>query len=394
MDQASRARFSGLGLVLVIACSGGPPVELTGIAPDAGIPASTTNLHADDVAAAQLGQHLFFDPRMSADGRISCASCHSATDGFSDTNQVSKGVFGRTGTRHSPGARTVALEPFLFWDGRADSPWAQPLQAIEGSNEMDFSRAEIAHFISNNYASNYIVGFGAIPDLTAVPARARPGLPAWDSMSSDQQLAVNRIFANAGKALEAYERKLTCSNTRYDQWLAGTGTVTADEASGAQQFVSSGCIRCHTGAAFTDGVFHNLGLSPGTSATDHGRQSGALLCEIDTFNSAGAFSDDPATGAARIAAVEATTAVDGAFRTASLRGVGQRARFSHNGLQTDLATFINDTYDDHGKVRAGSVGPLDPLLRRVNVGRNDADSIAAFLHTLDCPAPDPALLIP
>jgi cytochrome c peroxidase len=394
MERASRARLSGLGLVLLIACSGGPPDELSGVPPDAGIPASTTNLHADDGVAAQLGQHLFFDARMSADGRISCASCHSATHGFSDIDQVSKGVFGRAGTRHSPGARTVAFEPFLFWDGRADSPWAQPLQAIEGSNEMDFSRAEVAHFISDKYASNYVSVFGAIPDLSAVPARARPGLPAWDSMSGDQQAAVNRIFANAGKALEAYERKLTCKDTRYDQWIAGTGTVTPEEASGAQQFVSSGCIQCHTGAAFTDGAFHNLGLSPGTSATDHGRQTGALLCEMDTFNTAGAFSDDRVAGAARIAAVEAINAVDGAFRTASLRGVGQRARFSHNGLQTDLATFIEDTYGDHGKVRAGSVGPLDPLLRRVNVGRNDADSIAAFLQTLDCPAPDPALLVP
>ena len=355
----------------------------------AALPASRTNAVADLPAAAALGQKLFGDARMSSDGRVSCASCHGATLGFSDARQVSVGVAGRTGTRHAPAVTAVALMPFYFWDGRADSAWSQPLKAIEGAAEMDFSRTEVAALVLGRYQAEYAAVFGAIPDLGALPARAMPGLAAWDAMTAAQRDGVQRIFANVGKALEAYERKLTCADTRFDRWTRGQVTFTAAEADGAAQFVSGRCINCHSGPAFSDGGFHDLGLSPATAAADSGRSAGIPLLQADVFNGAGAYSDDVAAGQVRLSGLAAETGSVGAFRTAPLRGVGQRPRFGHAGTFTNLDDFLRDAYN-RPRLHAGTLGALDPKLAGVNLG-NTADLIA-FLRTLDCPAVPAALL--
>jgi cytochrome c peroxidase len=360
------------------------------------IPASTTNRFAEDPAAAALGQRLFRDKRMSADGDVACASCHDPNLGFSDGNKVSVGAFGKTGQRHSMPTAALAFRSFFFWDGRADSGWSQPLKAIEGGAEMDFSRSEVAHFIDTNYRSDYEAIFGAIPDLASVPARAQPGLPAWDSIPATKQDEVQRVFANVGKSLEAYERKLLCDGTRFDQWAAGTATLTSQERAGAAAFVRGGCIGCHSGPSFSDGAFHALGITTG----DRGRAAGIPQLLADPFNGVGPYSDDTAGGARKLATINSETLREGAFRTASLRGVGQRTLLSHAGLSLDLADFIQQVYrrgrGGGGRGRGGDndngVTTQDPLLRAVDV--EDADAIATFLRTLDCPTPSDALIAP
>ncbi|HEY2030912.1 MAG TPA: cytochrome-c peroxidase [Myxococcales bacterium] len=356
----------------------------------AALPASPTNFAADLPAAAALGQRLFADARMSSDGTVSCQSCHSAAQGFSDARQVSVGVLGHTGTRHAPSVVTVALTPFLFWDGRADSAWSQPLKAIEGAAEMDFSRTEVATLVLSAYRADYEAIFGPIPDLGTLPARAMPGLPAWNAMTAEQQDGVQRIFSDVGKSLEAYERKLTCADTRFDRWARGEITLTAAESAGAQQFVNGRCIACHSGQAFSDGAFHDLGLSPATGASDAGRSAGSQLLLGDAFNGAGAYSDDIVFGQTRLDTVSAETGTVGAFRTGALRGVGQRPRFGHAGQFTQLDDFLRDAYN-RPRLHAGTVGTLDPKLAGVNLG--NIANLIAFLRTLDCP-PVAADLLP
>ena len=399
-DRSSRAAFLlGLTLAVFPACDGGRNATLTDddttalvsmtLTPES-LPASPTNAYADDEAAASLGRALFYDEAMSADGKVSCASCHDPDKGFSDSRRVSEGVSGARGARHSMPATDAALHPFLFWDGRADSVWSQPLKALEGDAEMRFTRVEVAHYLASEHAAEYEAVFGPLPDTSALPASAAPGMAEWDALTPGQQDGVNRAFANTGKALEAYERKLLCADTRFDQYVRGEVELTASESAGAAQFVQGGCIGCHSGPSFSDGKFHDLGLG---DVTDTGRAEGLAKLLADPFNGAGAYSDDVAAGQKLLASVAKETRTQGAFRTASLRGVGQRARFGHLGEQTSLREFIDDTYDRGGRGRNGrNRGDLDPLLDDVDPG--NIGDIVAFLHTLDCPELPPELLAP
>jgi cytochrome c peroxidase len=343
----------------------------------AATPASPTNKFADNAAAAELGRHLFFDKRMSADGTISCASCHLASEGFSNSRPHSLGVRGQEGGRHSLPATSVAFHPFLFWDGRADSLWSQPLQAIENPKEMDFSRLEVAHFVQSQYGADYEAVFGPLPALAGLPARAEPGMAEWTQLSATQQDQVQRVFANVGKAIEAYERQLSCSNTRFDQWQRGEVQLTATEQTGARAFVQNGCIRCHSGPSFSDGKFHNLGLGAG----DNGRTDGITKLLASPFNGAGVYSDDRQAGALKLEVAAQESNTDGQFRTASLRGVGQREFFGHTGQTQQLDDFIQNTYRGRG---GRNNNARDPLLQGVRT--NDLNELVTFLHTLDCPA--------
>lgn len=343
---------------------------------------SPTNAVANDGDAVALGRALFVDRRMSADGRIACASCHRMDQGLSDNRQFSVGVFGREGGRHSLPAHSLGLHRFYFWDGRADSAWSQPLQAIEAAPEMDFSRAEVAHFVAQNYASEYAAVFGPLPDLSGVPARAKPGDDAWDALSENTQQDVERVFSNVGKSLEAFERTLTCTNTRFDRWSRGEVTLSAAEERGAAAFVRERCNRCHAGPGFTDGRFHNLGLEPAGS-DDRGRQQGLDALFEDPFNGVGIYSDDPEAGEAKLVEALEEIRTLGAFRTPTLRGVTQRQRWTHHGVGGPLPEFLRRTYNGNNGDR-DILGQRDPLLRGVNAGRA-ADDLAAFLGTLSCP---------
>lgn len=354
--------------------------------------AAPTNAVADDPAAAKLGQIVFFDRGLSSDGTIACVTCHDPARGFSDPKPRSIGVRGQSGDRHAMPVTAAVMHPFLLWDGKADSAWLQPLKALENPKEMDFTRVEVAHRAATRYGAMYEDVFGPLPDLTAAPARALPGDAEWERMPKTLQVDIERVFTNVGKAVEAYERKLLCSDTRFDQWQRGEIQLSADELAGADTFNRDHCNRCHSGPSFSDGQFHDIGIP----SPDRGRVLGAPLLLSDPFNGAGAYSDDPVAGAAKLMAVSSETATEGAFRTASLRGVGQRTFFGHAAHQQTLRGFILDIYRRGGRGGRGggrtTVGVLDPKLDGVNVDGDDVDDLISFLHALDCPAPSADLV--
>ena len=373
-----------LGLLLTFGCQGQRDVEdlremqLT----VARVPASPTNAHADDPAAAAFGRTLFFDKKLSVDGTIACASCHREDEGFSDPRAFSVGVRGQHGDRHAMPITAVAFQRFTLWDGRGDSVWIQPLKAIENEKEMDLTRIELLRRIAQHHAATYTALFGPLPSTAGLPARAKPGMPAWEALPAATRDAIDRVGANVGKAIEAFERTILCENTRFDQWAAGTGTLDPRELRGARVFVENGCDNCHSGPAFSDGEFHNIGIP----STDPGRAVGSELLLADAFNGAGVHSDDPDAGLAKLEAVTLESGTLGAFRTASLRGVGQRTFFGHAAHQKTLRGFIDDIYRRGGRGRRNAtVGTLDPLMNRVNVRGNELDDLVAFLRTLDCP---------
>ncbi len=350
---------------------------------------SPTNAVADDPAAVALGRRLFFDRSMSSDGTVGCVSCHDPERGWSDPRAVSLGVRGRPGDRHAMPVTMAAHQSFLLWDGRADSLWSQALKAIENPKEMDFSRTQVAHLVATDYAADYEDVFGERPDLEGVPPDAHPGTPAWAAVPSAQRHEVERAFVNVGKALEAYEREVSCTDTRFDRWLRGEVELSRREEVGAANFVREGCIDCHSGPAFSDGGFHNIGIGSGTDVPDEGRAVGALMLLDDPFNGVGPFSDDVDYGARKLEHLADEGRGRGAFRTPSLRGVAQRRSFGHRGHQADLRDFLDDVYDDP-HLQGSAVGTLDEQVRGVDLDRERA--MVAFLETLDCP-PLPAELL-
>lgn len=343
--------------------------------------ASPTNAVADDPMAAQMGQALFFDRQMSADGRVSCASCHSPANGFADPRPLSLGVEGREGTRHAPTLVNASMQEFFFWGGRADSLWSAPMQAIEAELEADFTRTEVAHHVAARYRAPYEELFGPLPDLSALPQRAKPGDAAWDAMSDQEQEAVNRIFSNVGKVLEAYQRRFTCDDTRFDRVMAGLEDFTAQERRGARQFTDpngGNCVACHGGFNFSDGRFHNLQI-PG-SPDDLGRFDGIPSLLENPFNGAGEFSDDTGEGQEKLEGLAQNNRQIGAFKTPTLRGVTQRAPYGHLGHINDLEQWLVQVYLRPRP--SDAPGQRDPAARGL---RFNAGDVAAFLRTLECP---------
>lgn len=340
------------------------------------LPESPSNAFADDPDAAALGRTLFFDEGFSSDETISCASCHDPNRGWSDDRAVSEGVFERKGARHSMPITVAAFQEFVLWDGRADSLWSQALLAIENPDEMDFTRTEVVQRLASEHREAYENVFGALPAIDGLDA---------------QQDDIDEAFANMGKALEAFERTVSCVDTRFDRWVRGEVEMTRKEEVGAARFLRDGCARCHDGPRFSDGGFHNIGIGSGTDTPDLGRHEGISLLLDNPFNAAGPYSDDPDIGAAMLDGLQAHDADLGAFRTPTLRGVGQRRSFGHRGHIRHLKDFIEAIYDDPS-LHGSAAGTLDPLVRDIEVERQAR--VVDFLRMLDCPSAPPELRDP
>lgn len=357
------------------------------------LPPDPSNRVADDPRAALLGKALFFDARFSANGAVSCSSCHMPDRQFQDDLRVGHGITDVT-RRTMPLAGT-AYHPFFFWDGRKDSQWAQALGPLESPAEHGADRTMIAQLIAAHYRADYEAVFGKLPDLGNLPAHATPSgaseaVSAWHTLTPEQQGAVNLTFANMGKAIEAFERTIPVPSTRFDAYAAALkaqDAAAADkifseaERNGLKLFLNKGdCVRCHTGPLFTDMRFYNLGL-PGTSAaTDSGRSTAVYALKDDPFNCPGEFSDATGQGACvenRMMQFDLPDQV-GAFKSPSLRGVAQRPPYMHNGQFATLHDVLVH-YNNAPKAPFG-VSAL-PLPR--NLTPQELSEIEAFLRTLN-----------
>jgi cytochrome c peroxidase len=171
-------------------------------------------------------------------------------------------------------------------------------------------------------------------------------------MSTKSQEMVTRVVVNAGKALGAYERTLSCGQSAFDAWVHGDQSALSRAAQrGAQLFVGHAqCVSCHSGPFLSDQQFHNVGLSPKvvqqafTDTDDHGAAQGTAAALSDPPSTLGPFSDG---NDGRLPAA-VTPAMEGAFRTPILRCVGERPTFMHTGQLGTLAqviTFFNKSGD-------------------------------------------------
>jgi cytochrome c peroxidase len=367
--------------------------SLEALGPDA------SNRYADDHQAAALGRDLFFDTRLSGNGKVSCATCHVATQDFQDSKPLADGV-GRTARRTMPIAGT-AHSPWLFWDGRTDSQWAQALGPLESAVEHGGSRAQYAHVIAEQYRSRYEAVFGSLPDLTRTPRRAGPvadsaSRAAWERMPTEAQEQISRVYANIGKAIAAYERRIEPGVARFDRYVDAEvartrhtpdDALTTDEEAGLRLFIGRArCVNCHNGARLTDDHFHNTGVPASNSAlaVDSGRAVGARQVVAGEFNCTSRYSDAKPEACDELRfAVTSGSELIRAYKTPSLRNVVSRAPYMHAGQIASL----DDVIAHYAAAPAAPFGRSE--LQPVRLSPNERRQLAAFLGTLSGPITAP-----
>lgn len=367
-------------------------------------PDDETNEFADDPRAVRLGHGLFFDPRLSSGGRVSCSSCHDPQRGFSDGKPLAEGI--GTGTRSTPTLWNVAYNRWFFWDGRADSLWAQVIQPIEHPAEMGFTRVELARLIARDDAlrAAYESIFGGLPgrfDGPRFPPAARPVAgeaehphdAAWRAMAEADRDAVNRVAANVGKALAAYQRKLVSRDSPFDRFAAalraadkaGMAKYPENAKRGLMLFIGRGnCRFCHVGPNFTDGEFHSTRVAPreGGPARDPGRYAGVELVKRDPFNALGRYSaKTDGRGAEKIETLVNKPDNWGLFKTPTLRNVATTAPYMHQGQFATLRDVVRfySTFE-------GALPPdhhaRETILRPLHLTEDEMDDLIAFLESL------------
>ena len=385
-------------------------------------PPDPTNVVADDPRAARLGQFLFFDRRLSANGRVACATCHDPARGFADGRPLARGI--AAVSRHAPGLLNTVYQRWYFWDGRADSLWAQAVQPLEHPKEHGTDRLHIAHTIHGDPALRqaYEDLFGQLPALAqasrfprhARPAPTQPEHPhhrAWQAMRAEDRHAVNRVLSNVTKSIAAYERRLVRGQAPFDRFVAGLrkgdvrarGALSVSAQRGLKLFVGGArCIECHSGPNFSDLEFHNLGL-PARSwlGPDTGRAQGIPRVRNDPFNATGAYSDaSPGSFTQKLRFLPDPGAEQqGQFKTPTLRNVALTAPYMHGGhfrsLEQVLRFYstLRDPLDDAPIPDEAFAGQREGTLQPLHLSEREIQDLAAFLRSLTGAPLDPALLV-
>jgi len=271
-----------------------------------------------------LGRKLFFDPVMSSDDRVSCASCHRPDHAFSDTLALSLGVHGRPGRRNAPSLLNAVYGTTFTWDGRAPSLESQVLLPIQDPSEMNLPLDDLEKRVR------------------AQPAYTRAFQREFGEDPTSRTIAL---------ALASYLRTLRSGDAPVDRFRAGDTLALSRLARfGFSVFTGkANCTRCHVGPLFTDGSFHNTGIAwQDTAFSDIGRA-----------NSTGLTEDK------------------GRFKTPSLRNVAITAPYMHDGSKRSLEDVI-DYYDGGARRNPG----LDSLIRPLRLTGDEKRALLAFLQSL------------
>lgn len=345
-SEADRARIASLSLSQL------PPP-----------PPSRGNRVADDPRAAALGERLFFDARLSRNGKFSCASCHVPARQFTDGLPTSRAL--GSVPRNAPSLLAAAWHRWQFWDGRADSLWMQATVPILNPQELGQTPGGVRTLVRRHYHDEYRTLFG-------------------DAVADDD----GRLLSNVGKAIEAYERTLRPAPTRFDAFAdalaAGRpadGTLSDAEQSGLRLFLGRGqCLRCHHGPLLTSGGFQNTGIGKlPQRPSDHGRASGIAPLLESPFNCKGPYNDDPDPHCPHLDFLRrAGPELRGAFKVPSLREAAHTAPYMHDGRFATLAEVLDHYNRAPGVFERSGHTELFPL----GLGAAELSDLEAFLRSL------------
>ncbi|MGH9842845.1 MAG: cytochrome-c peroxidase, partial [Blastocatellia bacterium] len=328
-----------------------------------GLPADTWDYYVprnnpQSDSKIELGRRLFFDARLSADGTVSCATCHKPELAFTDGKAVAEGIAGRLGPRNSPTLLNALFYPGQFWDGRADSLEDQAIQPLTNPLEM------------------------GNPSYEAVVARLRL-IPEYHD-------AFERVFNKpitidlVGKAISAFERTLVSGDSPLDRFVAGDQDAISEAAKrGFAVFRGKArCSRCHTFSdampLFSDFNYHNTGV-----AANHPRfeKLARQVFEVAETDRAKAMIDRLATeeGGPELGRILISYQILdlGSFRTPSLRNIALTAPYFHDGSARTLADVVK-FYNQGGRQNINREWDLNPLA----LTDEEQYDLVAFLESL------------
>lgn len=280
-------------------------------------------------ARIELGKALFFDPRLSGNGTVSCASCHNPALGWSDGLRTGVGINGSVLGRATPTVVNTAYNTQFMWDGRKKSLEDQALGPMKTPEEM---KTDLAAAISM---------LGKLPGYKAMFDRAYPGEAIGEE--------------TVAKALAAFERTVISTDSRFDRWVQGDHrAISLQEWRGYQVFkdpAKGNCAACHSGPNFTDNGYHNIGIAHAPGAEDPGRYR-----------------------------IRPLGVLRGAFKTPTLRDVELTAPYFHNGTAPTLEAVV-DHYVRGGDDRSN----LSKDVRRLELSDGDKADLVAFMRALTGP---------
>lgn len=279
-------------------------------------------------AKIELGERLFFDPILSRDRTMSCATCHDPRRGWTNREVREIVVGGRKVRRRVPTLLNVAYHRFFFWDGRAATLEEQVLFPVTSPAEM------------------------ALPvDQVEKRLREDPGYPGlFRAAFGEDEIR----FSSVAMALASYERVILSGDSVYDSRyvysFADQGGMSSSAQRGERLFLGkAGCVACHDGPDYRDSLFHNTGVGSGARFPDPGRYL---------------VTRDPRDF--------------GAFKTPSLRNLAYAYPYMHDGSLKTLRAVID--FYDRGGVRNAH---LDPKIRPLGLSVTEKEELLAFLEALN-----------
>ncbi|MAW59536.1 MAG: cytochrome-c peroxidase [Planctomycetes bacterium] len=382
------------------------------------LPQQASNRWADDPAAARFGQRLFYDARLSREGDRSCASCHSPGLGWSDGLPRAEGRNGAL-IRNSPSLLHSGYQRWLFWDGRADSLWAQVQWPLEHPDEMGFARADLVRLLARDASlrRDYEELFGPLPEGAADAERFRPGgrppLPrpsdpfnpapsleqlaetdpghaAWLAMSEADRRAASEVLSRCAKAIEAFERRLVPGPSAFDRFVEGLreddaqkqGALSRSAQRGLRIFVGKGnCVNCHFSPLLSGGEFHNIGLAVAAGEPfDAGRPDGINTVRVDPMNGRGEFSDAQEWASnVKLRYLRYDEHTFGAYKAPTLRNAAVSAPYMHDGRFATLEEVVRFYVELPG---LPPVGHREETLLPVPLDEGEIQDLVAFLESL------------
>jgi len=335
-------------------------------------PGDPTNRVSGNPQAIELGEHLFFEPRLSPSRKVLCATCHVPYRSWQDGRARAFGL--EEVDRNTPGLIDVRYQRWFGWDGAGDSLWAQSVRPISDAREMGGSRAQAAALVRGDaqLACRYAKAFGAPP-------------PASDEA----------VLAGIGKALAAFQETLVSGRSPFDDFrdALSRGDAASMKAypeaarRGLRLFVGRGnCSACHFGPNFTNGEFHDTGVPFFVKGgVDPGRHGGIRKLEANPLNLLGEYNDEPwHDGRPGASAVKTRQVAHehrnfGEFRVPSLRNVALTAPYMHNGSLATLADVVRH-YSEVSPDRLHSDGI--PLVKALHFSAEESADLVAFLESL------------
>ena len=331
-----------------------------------------SNRVSGNAHAVDLGERLFFDERLSVKENVSCGTCHIAEYNWTDGVKRNKGQ--AMVDRNTPTLMNMRYHRWFALDGAADSLWSQSMRPIVDPRELASNATHVAQYVRRDadLSCRYEKTFGVNP-----------------AKQDDET-----VLVAVGKLMAAFQETLVTDVTPFDAFRdalargdqAAAALYPRDARRGLKIFVGKGqCSTCHVGPMFTNGEFHNIGVSHfidgDSKKVDGGRHDGIKKLMSSKFNLLGQYNDDTTSvSALKTTHLKPEHRNFGEFKVPSLRNVGYTGPYMHSGEMLTLEQVINH-YSELNIDRLHA--DVESVLKPLKLTKSESADLVAFLHTLN-----------